>query len=57
MNDWVIVVLHDGLAQIEVFGDERGRPFLSQGMAETASRVFPRQGARYSVYVTQIKNT
>jgi hypothetical protein len=52
--NWVIVIVYDGPVRLEVMGDDKGRPFASEGEAMQAARVFPRQGARYSVYVTQI---
>lgn len=53
---WVIVILHDGQGpRMEIFGDENGRPFMTQEAATTAADVYPRRGARYSVYVVQVQ--
>jgi hypothetical protein len=54
VTGWVIVILHDGLARLELFGDADGQPFPSQQAAEAHAQVFPRRGASYSVYVQPI---
>jgi hypothetical protein len=57
VNGWVIAILHDGPARLELFGDAQGQPFPTQDDAERTATLFPRRGASYSVYVTQIGRT
>lgn len=57
MNGWVIAIVHDGPLRLELFGDSQGKPFATQDDAERTATLFPRRGASYSVYVTQIEST
>lgn len=57
MNGWVIAIVHDGPLRLELFGDSQGQPFPTQDDAESVAALFPRRGASYSVYVTQIEST
>lgn len=54
---WVIVILHDGIARMDVFGDPDGKPFPSQQEAEARAQLLFRRRASYSVYTLPIEGS